>query len=295
MDNLSLLIIALTQLPKIWRAKINPFIEWTSFDFSLWVRKYLDFFNDNIVLWLVKGIKERFTPEILDWAYEKAKEIVSQSKEKWIWIANYKEDIFPKSLNDMVKDKPLLLYYIWDISKINEKRNITIIWSRNADNTWLTTSFYLWKQLASKWYNIVSWLAKWCDVEAHKWALSVNWLTTAIVWCWLDSITTNKDIAEKIKNSWGILLSEFLVWEIDTKRSLVERDRLQAWISDTIIWVQFSKESWTTHALNTALENKKKVLIVKYKNNNSELVSWNNYYLWNTDAIELTSQTVDLI
>ena len=92
-----------------------------------------------------------------------------------------------------------------------------------------------------------------------------------------------------------MIFSEFPVWEKDTKRSLIERDRLQAWVSDIIIWVQFSKESWTTHALNTALENKRKVFVVKYKNNNSELISWNNYYLENTDAEELTSKTIDLI
>ena len=296
MNELSLLISTLCMLPKVWKAKVITFLDDPSLDISKWARSCLDMFNNNIKFWLIKWMKEPFSDKVLDETFYRAKNIAEKTEKLWINMINCKEENFPEWFKKMISDAPVLLYYKWDISKINRSRSITVIWSREADDEWLKTSFFIWKHLASKWYNIVSWLAKWCDMEAHKWALSVGWFTTAIVWCWLDSITTNKELSEEILNKWWVILSEYSIGVKDASWSLVARDKLQAWLSDTIIWVQFSRDSWTTHAIMAAIWYKKKLYVVKYKNQgNSKITSWNAFYLEHSGAEELTSNMIDSI
>ena len=296
MNELSLLIITLCSLPKVGKAKVATFLDDPSLDISKWARSCLDFFNNNIKFWLIKWMKEPFSDGTIDEAFYRARMIVEKTEKLWISIINCKEVDFPDSFNNMTSDAPVLLYYKWDISKINKTRSITVIGSREADDEWLKTSFYIWKKLASKWYNIVSWLAKWCDMEAHKWALSVDGFTTAIIWCWLDSISTNKELSEDILNNWWVILSEYSIGTKDANWTLVARDKLQAWLSDTIIWVQFARDSWTAHAIMAAIWYKKKLYIVKYKNqNSSKITSWNVFYLEHSEANELTSDKIDFI
>lgn len=297
MKNYKEITITLNELPKIWRKKIFEFLKLLEKKDIEDTDNIIDYFNSCIYNGLISWIKTSFTDTELESAKKKCNNIINQSEKLGINITCYNDKIFPKSLIKL-NDAPLILYSKGALDGINKMKNITIIWTREPTKEWKEVAEWLGKTFSKNWFNIVSWLAKWCDTYAHKWALMWDkWKTTAIIWNWLDKIypSENKNLANEILNKNWILLSEYPIWTDSTKRTLVERDRLQAWIADIIIWVQFWEKSWTIHALDTAIKQKKAVYVVNFNNMQSlwDKITWNIKYLKSWEAKEITSTNIN--
>ena len=299
MEELARIIITLNELQNVWWKKISDFLNilWNSF-----VTGYEDsikFFNTCILNWDIKWLKSVYDDSAISVAIDRCNAIIDKSNSLWIKITTYADKNYPIRFKRL-DDYPLIIYSKGPIEELNERKNVAIIWTREPTREWEKVSEWLWNTFSEAWFNIVSWLAKWCDTNAHRWALlSRNWITTAILWNWLDSIypSENKNLSDEILSSWWILLSEYPVWMAYTKWTLVARDRLQAWLSDMVIWVQFWIKSWTIHAIEKAINLSIPAYAVKYSNENSlwDKISWNLEYLRTWKLKELTSNNVNEI
>ena len=289
------IIITLNNLPNVWQAKIAHFLDLIKNkkieDDIIW------YFNACISIWLIPWLKTEFDNAVLEKAKSEYDRIKDQSDKLWIKITNCFDEDYPKLFNRL-NNAPQIIYSKWPIERINKIKNIAIIWTREPTKEWINASEWLWKTFSENWFNIISWLAKWCDSFAHIWALkSDKWITTAILWNWLDTIYPNENIelANNILSKWWILLSEYPVWFTSKNWSLTSRDRLQAWMSDAIIGVQFWEKSWTIHAINTAIKNSIPTYVVKFNNMQSlwDKITWNIKYLKSWEAKEITSTNIN--
>ena len=129
-------------------------------------------------------------------------------------------------------------------------------------------------ELAKKGFNIVSGLAIGCDTTGHEGALSVGGITTAFLansLSWNDIYPQeNVDLAHKIVESGGLLLSEYPLGYKGGRYAFIARDRLQAGLSYATVVVQTGERGGTMHAVNATLASNKPLYAIKY-NHDTEL------------------------
>lgn len=219
----------------------------------------------------IKGVKQ-FEPSEFKSALIRAERILDQSAAIGISMISRYESLYPKALLDTVSEDgkesiPLFLFYRGDLS-VTSRRSITIIGTREPSSEGEKAGTYLAKVLAEKGFNIVSGLALGCDTAAHKGALDGNGVTTATLGGGLDKVypSENIELADKIVNAGGLLLSEYPVGEETSPYTLVARDRLQAALSQAVIVIQTAVNGGTMHAVNAAAVVAKPVYAVKYRN-----------------------------
>jgi len=177
-------------------------------------------------------------------AKQKAKSIIDECKKKDINYISLANDLFPRELKELVRggyDVPVLLFYKGDISKINERRNIAIIGTREPHDITIEEGRALAKELSDRNINIISGLAKGCDTAAHEGALlGASKYTVAILAGGLNSIypPENEPLAARILENGGCLISEDPPKARIQKWSFPQRDRIQSGIVEFVIVLQ---------------------------------------------------------
>lgn len=219
---------------------------------------------------IASRLKE-YSIDELEVALDKAESIIQKSRSNQIGIVSYYDSSFPDRLKNLRDEKgaftsPVILYYLGDIEVANLPA-IAIIGTREPTNQGIQAGEYFGRIFAENKFNIVSGLAIGCDTAGHTGALSANGVTTAFLAHGLDTVypPQNKQLAEKIVANGGLLLSEYPIGDFLTRNKLVERDRLQAGLSQATIVVQTGIKGGTMHAANATLASKKPLYVVEYK------------------------------
>lgn len=207
-------------------------------------------------------------------AYIYAKKIIETSEAKNIRLVGFYDEEFPVTLRNTIDEKgkldpPLLLWYRGDLS-ITKAPGLAVIGTREPTAEGLNGGKYLAGQFAKCGYNIVSGLAIGCDTCGHEGALSVGGKTTAILANGLDHDSIypkeNQDLAEKIVEHGGLLLSEYPINTIVNRYNLVARDRLQSGLSKATLVVMTGVKGGTMHAATATLKANKPLYVMHFKN-----------------------------
>ena len=192
-------------------------------------------------------------------------------------VINFKDVNFPENLKNMKKEKPLLLWYK---GNLNIGKSVAVVGSRNMiPETALIVDDFVDKACEEN-FNIVSGLAIGVDTRAHKAALKNNSKTIAILPSSLDNIvpSQNKDLAYEIVEKDGLLLSEYPMGSPKKPEisNYIQRNRLQAGISDAVFIAQSGIPGGTMTSAKHAIDNEKE-LIVYLSNDTSEEYRGNRY------------------
>lgn len=198
---------------------------------------------------------------------------IKESKAHGIDYVGYYDDIFPDILRHTINeegkvDPPLILWYRGDLA-ITEMPCLAVIGTREATPMGMAGGEFIAGQFAQRGFNIVSGLAIGCDTSGHKGALRMNGKTTAILANGLDNDSIyppeNRELAEQIVDSGGLLLSEYPIGTTVNRYNLVARDRLQAGLAMATLVVQTGEHGGTMHAANTTLLANKPLYAMRYK------------------------------
>ena len=196
-------------------------------------------------------------------------------------VINFKDKNFPENLKYMKKDKPLLLWYK---GNLNIGKSIAVVGSRNMipETAKIVDDFV--ERACEEDFNIISGLAIGVDTQAHKAALKNNAKTVAILPNSLDNIvpSQNKDLAYEIIEKDGLLLSEYPIGspKKPEPRNYIQRNRLQAGISDAVFIAQSGIPGGTMTTAKHAIDNGKKLIVYLSKNISQEYLG--NKYLTDT-------------
>lgn len=227
---------------------------------------------------IMKGMKEKVVREValdeLKEACVYAHRIIDASETKGIGLVGFYDEEFPTELRNTVDengklDPPLLLWYRGDLS-ITKMPGLAVIGTREPTAEGSNGGKYLAGQFAKCGYNIVSGLAIGCDTCGHEGALSVGGKTTAILANGLDHDSIypkeNQELAEKIVENGGLLLSEYPISTIVNRYNLVARDRLQSGLSKATLVVMTGVKGGTMHAATATLKANKPLYVMRFKN-----------------------------
>ena len=108
---------------------------------------------------------------------------------------------------------------------------------------------------------VISGLALGCDTTAHRAALDAGAPAIAVLPCAIDRVTpaSNRQLAEEILRSGGLILSEHPPGTPTAKWMFVKRDALMAELSDAVIVIEKGTGSGTMHTVREALKRGKPV------------------------------------
>lgn len=170
-------------------------------------------------------------------------------------ITMFDED-YPSRLLVMGDKKPLILYVKGNADALNADA-IAFVGTRNP-SAWTQL---VEKRLVSAVLNhqdatVVSGLALGCDGIAHQTTLTTRHKTVAVLPCGVHHVVpaSHTDMAEKIIETGGCLVSEYEPDAYATRSWFVERDSLIAALADATVIVECGVKSGTMHAANAALK-----------------------------------------
>lgn len=111
---------------------------------------------------------------------------------------------------------------------------------------------------------IVSGLARGIDSLAHLAALKSNKGTIAVLPCGIERIypKENENLAEKIIEKQGMIISEYPSKTKPTKFSFIQRDRITAGLSLAVLVVEAQMKSGTMHTVDFAIEQGKTIYAI---------------------------------
>jgi DNA processing protein len=207
------------------------------------------------------------------------------------------------------KGAPEFLFYRGDITLLNKEnfvKNIAIIGLINPTEDIIAREQRIVKILIDKGANIVSGLANGCDSVAHRTCLEGGGKTIAVLPSQINKVVPpeNSALAEEIVTKGGLLVSEYFIPpdtsnKYDTLNRFIERDRLQAYFSNSILLIASyrhnkpvgtksypedgkKRDSGARHAMQTA----RKIGRKRYVMFNEKTDSKNEMFDLNRDILE---------
>ena len=189
-------------------------------------------------------------------------------------------DLFPQSLLAIGDDCPEKLYLMGNIELLKAEKSVAIIGARAADRNGCSKAYSLAVDFVRKGYVVVSGLALGCDSSAHRGCLDAMGKTIAVVGSGLDSVhpIENTSLQEKILQRQGLIISEQPLGVKANPKTLVQRNRLQAALSQMVVVAQCPKKSGTLYTVDFAHKYGKEVFAAQFKYHN-EATGGNDYLL----------------
>lgn len=188
-------------------------------------------------------------------AIEKADKIIKNCEENNIKIVTFLDEDYPRKLKN-ISDPPTILYYKGDIKCLNELNSVAIIGTREPTEYGMKIAKSLGASFGKRDYVVVSGLAIGCDAGGHEGCLDENGKTVAVMAGGLDKIypAENKQLAQRIIDSGGCLISEYSPYTKIFKSYFVERDRLQSGLSDGVLVVETAEKGGTLYTVDYAIK-----------------------------------------
>ncbi len=189
-------------------------------------------------------------------------DLMAKIKQLKIKLGTITEPDYPKLLKEIYDPPPLLFYQ--GSSAAWQNNCLGVVGTRRATAYGLLVTSDLTKDLALTGLTIVSGLAYGIDTAAHQATLEVGGQTMAVLASGLDTIypAANRQLANKIMNQGGALLSEFPLAMPPLKQNFPYRNRLIAGLSRGVLVCEATVDSGALITAKLALEANREVFAV---------------------------------
>lgn len=178
-----------------------------------------------------------------------------------IKIATCFDDDFPEKFNKINEDSPALVFIKGDSSILHRNNNIAVIGTRKPTKIGFDLGVEYSEAMSLKGINIVSGLALGCDTAAHMGALKAYGKTLVTLPSGIGYVypKANLRLYNEILDRGGCVISENIPGLAPRKYDFVNRDRLQAALSEAIMIIEAPLKSGTVYTYNYAKKYNKRV------------------------------------
>ena len=176
-----------------------------------------------------------------------------------IQLIDYTSEKYPELLKHIL-DPPLLLSCLGNTDAISRK-SVAIVGTREPSENGYEKSIEISEFFTEQGYSIVSGLALGCDTAAHIGCLNKKGNTIAVLAHGLQTIypKENKQLADKILDGGGLLISEYFYGTAPRPNYFIERDRIQAGMSQSVIVIETGTSGGSLHSVKFCEENNRPV------------------------------------
>jgi DNA processing protein len=228
-------LLALSRLKGIGKAKLNSLIENVELDKSVEdLCKY--------------SLKMNFTISDFESAREYADfQLREAGKYGHVVLTPFSSD-YPKQLN-LDKERPPILYCAGNPKVLNQQ-TVAVIGTREPTKSGVEIAKRLTSWLVDEGFCIVSGLAKGIDTVAHETAVEAKGNTVAVLAHGLDKVypAQNRALLKDITDRFGCAISEYGYGTTVRGQFLVQRDYIQAGVSQGVVLVQSDLTGGSLHA-----------------------------------------------
>jgi len=188
-------------------------------------------------------------------AIKSADKIISECDRLGIRIITYLDHDYPKMLKKST-DYPSIIYVLGDLSWIDNMNAVAIIGTREPSPYGYRVACKLGEAFANRGFADISGLAIGCDTGGHIGCLTAGGRTAAVLAGGLDKVypASNRRLADEILAKGGALISEYPPYAQPYRAAFVERDRLQAALSDGVFVIETREQGGSHHAVRFAKE-----------------------------------------
>lgn len=236
---------------------------------------------------LVKKMSLEVSEDKIHDALIKSETVYNQVLENTeIQIITVFDNNYPEKLNILENERPLILYVKGNVDALT-KPNIAVIGTRKPSPLSKEFESNLVKDIVNLTDRVVvSGLALGCDKIAHQTTVDENMVTIAILPSGVNVIkpASNKNLAKKIIETGGCLVSEYEPNKGPNKGSYVERDVIVAAFCDATFVVECSIDSGTMHTVNAASKYNRTIFTYLPDDVSKDLYDGNRFILENKDT-----------
>ena len=231
---------------------------------------------------------------------EKIDKYIKYMQEKNIQVISYHDKDYPQQLKNLY-DAPIVIYAIGNYKILNDQNKIAVIGARKASNYGINIARQIGFFLSKNNIHTISGLALGIDVNSHLGVLKENSVNStsgraiAVIGNGLDNIYPyqNREIAKKIINNGGCIISEYIVGTKPLKNNFPARNRLISALSDKLVVVEAENEkSGTMITVDFSLELGKEIYVVPGNINNKMSVGTNRLI---KDGAKIITEFNDII
>ena len=202
-----------------------------------------------------------YTQSEKDNAVREAEMILDRSEKMDIRVLTFLDPDYPPQLLD-TPDFPVVLSFKGNIGRLTNMPTVAVIGTREPSAYGQKVGERVGQLFGSLKFNVVSGLAVGCDAAGHTGALQGHGTTTAVLAHGLDHVypKENRPLAENILSNDGLLVSEYFVGQRPIGTFFVERDRIQAGLSQSVFIVETDVKGGTMHTARFCREYKRKLV-----------------------------------
>ena len=186
------------------------------------------------------------------------------------------DDFYPEYLRE-IHEPPSILYYKGDISLLKTDC-IAIVGSRNCSHYGADQANKFAKELSQAGFTIVSGLAEGIDTNAHIGTLEAKGKTIAVMAGGLNNIypATNTNLAKRILDNGGLLISENVPNYIAKSYSFIQRNRIIAGMVLGVFSPEMGLKSGAMHTINFANDEGRQIFVLPGNVTNTTNAGTNN-------------------
>ena len=217
-----------------------------------------------------------------------------------IRVVTFFDEDYPQQLKNLY-DAPIVIYAIGNYKILNDQDKIAVIGARKASNYGINIARQIGKFLSKNNIHTISGLALGIDVNSHIGVLTENYINSysgkaiAVIGNGLDNIYpyNNQEIAKRIINNGGCIISEYIVGTKPLKNNFPARNRLISALADKLVVVEAENEkSGTMITVDFSLELGKEIYVVPGNINNKMSVGTNRLI---KDGAKIITEFNDII
>ncbi len=199
--------------------------------------------------------------DIENWIDEAKAEVKAWGEDGVRVTTAFSQD-YPSPLKE-IENHPFFLYYKGDIAPLN-KKNVALVGTRVPSDDGLREAKIIARKLIKNGFGIVSGLAIGCDTAGHEGALDEGGYTCAVMAHGLDIVnpTKNRDLATRILENGGALVSEHKPGVPPTRRYYFLRNRIQSALSTHVIVIETTATGGTMHTARFARDQDRSLIVL---------------------------------
>jgi len=174
------------------------------------------------------------------------------------------DDDYPLNLR-FIHNLPPFIFYRGDLDENADTRSIAVVGTREPSERGLEKAWKIAEQLAESGVTVTSGLAKGIDTAAHKAALEAGGRTISVFGTGITRVSPvgNRELAERIANEGGLLVSQFFPSATGAQWTFGKRNEVTSGISQGTVVIEASKKSGAKMQARLAYEHGKNVFLIK--------------------------------
>ncbi len=219
--------------------------------------------GDDLRAWLSILGESDYKEEELEKEWELTRESIQKMEENGVQLIPFYSDQYPPALKEM-DDFPPVLYVK---GATNWPAHLAaVVGPRDCADSIHVKTEQITRALLEQGYGIVSGLALGVDTIAHEQALQQKGYTLAVLPGHLNPVypPPNKDLAIRILEGGGTLISELPFGIPLTQRRFVERNRLTTALSQIVLPMELREKGGTLKTIQHALRQRKTLLLTAF-------------------------------